>query len=348
MIESKCYLNYYNNKISIKIKTGVNTFNFSGYKNEKQLVCIIRPVDFLKKVGYEIVKDNISNYEIEKDNKKIEISKVSCTEIKRTIPYLLNNIYLGEFCEKTKTDFEKVNENEYIVYIIGNMKASDKLIEFLKGYESFEPEAYTPANDGTITIGYGTVIQNRSKEYPLGEEAFNKYMKYGISKEEATKLLKEEVKAKEVPINDFIKKTKVILTQNQFDAFVSLAYNFTSVFFEKKGKPLSYVGNFLNYMINQGIPKPSELFDKYSKNGVVISKALEDNIIDNYDEEKHNYSEYFEKNILDISGVKENRTLGLQYRRIDELEIFYYSDYTINKNRNKETLKKFFKAYFIN
>lgn len=347
MIESKCYLNYYNNKISIKIKTGVNTFNFSGYKNEKQLVCIIRPVDFLKKVGYEIVKDNISNYEIEKDNKKIEISKVSCTEIKRTIPYLLNNIYLGEFCEKTKTDFEKVNENEYIVYIIGNMKASDKLIEFLKGYESFEPEAYTPANDGTITIGYGTVIQNRSKEYPLGEEAFNKYMKYGISKEEATKLLKEEVKAKEVPINDFIKKTKVILTQNQFDAFVSLAYNFTSVFSEKNDNPLSYVGNFLNYMIDQGIPKPSELFDKYSKNGVVISKALSNTIGKDYDKNEHNYSEYFEKNILDISEVKENRTLGLQYRRIDELEIFYYSDYTINKNRNKETLKKFFKAYFI-
>ena len=118
-----CYHNYYINQIKIVLKIDGEVYNFKGYRNEKDLICISNPKEFLEKSGYKVYNnsDN-SNYEIEKNNIKIKISKVSCTEFKRTVPFLLNNIYLGEFCEKTDFDFKKVDEKTYIVFNLESLR----------------------------------------------------------------------------------------------------------------------------------------------------------------------------------------------------------------------------------
>ena len=356
-----CHHNYHVNPIKIVLKVGKNTYEFRGYINEKNLVCISNSKEFLEKAGYKILNSqNVGIYEIlDSKNNKIILDKVYCicNIFNQEKEKKLNNIYLEQFCEKTEFDFEKIDEKTYEVIIksIKNMKASDKLIEFLKTYEGFREKVYTPANDGTHTIGYGTVVnylnmkESSNRKYPQGKENYERYLKNGISKEEATKLLKIEVVKKEKLINEFIQNSKKSLNQNQFDAFISLAYNFTSVFYIKSNSPLMYEGNFLNYIMKYGIPKPSEVFESY-RSGKILNKILPKDINTN---NLRNIPEYFERHILDISKGGGEYLYGLKYRRVDELNIFYYADYTVNKpnkeneNEYKEKIDNLYKVYYI-
>ncbi len=168
-----CYHNYYINQIKVVLKIDGEVYNFKGYRNEKDLICISNPKEFLEKSGYKVYNnsDN-SNYEIEKNNIKIKISKVSCTQFKRTVPFLLNNIYLGEFCEKTGYKLQKLSEKEYeIVMGIKNFKLSEDGKRMLKNFELSKntyPYLFTEKgiypytiNDGGITIGYGHYISKK-------------------------------------------------------------------------------------------------------------------------------------------------------------------------------------------
>ena len=112
--------NYIINSVDISLKIRGSIFNFNGYRNEENLVCINNPVDFFKKSGYKLVKENDSTYEIEKDNNKIKINKVSSKETKK----LLKNIYLGEFCEKTEFDLKTVDGKTYNLFNLEFLKSS--------------------------------------------------------------------------------------------------------------------------------------------------------------------------------------------------------------------------------
>ena len=93
------------------------------------------------------------------------------------------------------------------------MKISQRGLELIKEFEGFSANAYLcPAK--IITIGYGNTFYADGTKVKLGDQ---------ISKTDALKLL-------EVVVNrDFADKIfpyiKVKVTQNQFDAMVSLAYN---------------------------------------------------------------------------------------------------------------------------
>lgn len=98
------------------------------------------------------------------------------------------------------------------------MKASDKCIELIKEYEGFTPNTYyCPA--GKLTIGYGHVIQAE-------KEKFNTK----ITESDADRILRNDLRIAEQTID---KRVKVILTQGQYDALVSLVFNWGG-------------GNFLN------------------------------------------------------------------------------------------------------
>jgi GH24 family phage-related lysozyme (muramidase) len=88
---------------------------------------------------------------------------------------------------------------------------SDKLVDFVKHYEGFRATSYIdPA--GVKTIGYGTT----KKEYvALGE----------ITEVQATQFLKEEINGMAKKIKTSLDSKGVVLTQNQFDALCSFAYN---------------------------------------------------------------------------------------------------------------------------
>jgi len=88
------------------------------------------------------------------------------------------------------------------------MKVSNKGIELIKKYEGLRLDAYRcPA--GKLTIGYGHT----------GDD-----VKPGmtINKEMAELLLKQDLTVFEKAINELV---KIKLTQNQFDALLSLVYN---------------------------------------------------------------------------------------------------------------------------
>lgn len=88
------------------------------------------------------------------------------------------------------------------------MKISERGINFIQHFEGFYSKPYyCPA--GVLTIGFGTVIKK------------GRYVD-GITKEQATELMMNELNKNERSINRLI---KVELNQNQFDALCSFVYN---------------------------------------------------------------------------------------------------------------------------
>lgn len=91
------------------------------------------------------------------------------------------------------------------------MDISQKGLALLKKYESFKSRGYLcPA--GKLTIGYGHVLK-KGEIYKT------------ITKEKAEELLNQDIRIAKYIIN---KHVKVALNQNQFDALVSLVYNWGS------------------------------------------------------------------------------------------------------------------------
>lgn len=96
------------------------------------------------------------------------------------------------------------------------MQVSQKGIDLIKKFEGFSASPYVcPA--GKPTIGYGHVIQRPIERYNTP-----------ITEADAQRILLNDVKTAETTIN---KGVHVPLTQGQFDALVSLIYNWGGVSF---------------------------------------------------------------------------------------------------------------------
>lgn len=95
------------------------------------------------------------------------------------------------------------------------MQTSDKGIALIKGFEGCRLTAYPDPGTGGApwTIGYGWTLPVDGKPVRPGMT---------IDQSTADRLLKTGLVSYE---NDVLKLVKVKLTQNQFDALVSFAYN---------------------------------------------------------------------------------------------------------------------------
>lgn len=94
-----------------------------------------------------------------------------------------------------------------------NMKASQKCIDLIHGFEGFRESPYLcPA--GVPTIGYG------STRYADGTSV--KLTDHGITRTEADKIMRETLIEYEDAVNRYC---LVPVNQNQFDALVDFAYN---------------------------------------------------------------------------------------------------------------------------
>ena len=126
-------------------------------------------------------------------------------------------------------------------------KISNKGLELIKEFEGFSSVAYLcPAK--IPTIGYGNTFYEDGRKVKLGEQ---------ISKTDALELLEKVVN------KDFADKIfpaiKVPVTQNQFDAMVSLAYNIgTGSFLKSTLLKKVNAGDFIG---------ASEEFLKWNKSG---------------------------------------------------------------------------------
>jgi lysozyme len=93
---------------------------------------------------------------------------------------------------------------------VGGMSASSSLVNFVKGYEGYSPVAYRGADVQNQTIGYGHVIEP-GESYSV------------MSESQATGLLQNDLSGSVASVNKEFAGTN--LSQNQFDALVSFAYN---------------------------------------------------------------------------------------------------------------------------
>lgn len=108
------------------------------------------------------------------------------------------------------------------------MRVSDKGIEFIKQWEKLALDVY---NDGAgyQTIGFGHRIRE-------GENLKR------IDEEQATELLMSDIEDTEIKLTDCIERE---ISQEQFDAFASLAFNIGTHAFER---------STLLQKLNQGRP----------------------------------------------------------------------------------------------
>jgi GH24 family phage-related lysozyme (muramidase) len=108
------------------------------------------------------------------------------------------------------------------------MTTSDACVGFIKEFEGFRSQVYW--DGGSARIGYGTGC--KSTDYPNG-----------ISEEKAEDLLRQALGVKEPAINSFLSKYNITLTQNQYDAILSLTYNLGTMWMDSDYTLYSYLKN---------------------------------------------------------------------------------------------------------
>lgn len=133
-------------------------------------------------------------------------------------------------------------------------KTSKKGKDFIKSWESLQLKSYLPTLDDVWTIGFGTT---RIKGVPV-------FPGMTITKERAEELFEQDLDYFERCVFDLVKRK---LSQNQFDALVSFAYNVGVIAFKD---------STLLERINDGSPVLSvgEQFDRWVFQGKTRLKGL--------------------------------------------------------------------------
>lgn len=136
----------------------------------------------------------------------------------------------------------------------GDMKTSEKGLAFIREKEAFRANAYQD-QAGVWTIGYGTTRINGKPVQPG----------MTITKEQALQYKAHDIARFERAVNKLV---KVPISQNEFDALVSFAYNVGE---GKGGLATSTLLKKLNAGDRQGA---AEEFKKWNKTGGQVSQGL--------------------------------------------------------------------------
>jgi len=93
------------------------------------------------------------------------------------------------------------------------MKPSERCYEFIKEFEGLRLNSYKDVV-GIWTIGYGSIMYPDGSKVKSGET---------ITKERADEMLEWEINIKAKSVDVFL--SKCVISQNNFDALVSFAFN---------------------------------------------------------------------------------------------------------------------------
>ena len=146
-----------------------------------------------------------------------------------------------------------------ISVLASNQTLSNNGLNFVKKQEGFSSKQYWDYNQWSI--GYGS--KTYDGEYPNG-----------ITKEEATQLLKKQIVKYEGYVNTFLTKNSITLNQNQFDALVSFTYNLGNVWASSQ-----YPTFQLKTYLIDGVEKHTEqeirtAFGNWNKAGGQVNQGL--------------------------------------------------------------------------
>lgn len=125
---------------------------------------------------------------------------------KRVISLILTAALLLTLLPMVTVAIEETVEDPYVM--------SEECLEMLKEFEGFSSKPYW--DNGQWTVGYGTRAPS---------EHLARYQKEGISREEATELLRNYLVEYGEELKKFADKFGLTFTQGQADALLSLSYN---------------------------------------------------------------------------------------------------------------------------
>ena len=207
--------------------------NYKHYILEKQLDTFIKDLytineyqdgrkykfEIESKKDAETLLDIASNKlkEIGSDVKKQYIKYIMAAVIGYLpIAYITNKLDV-EPKHKIEISHNKKQNNRFDAT---KLHISKKGIDIIKDHEKLKLRAYA-IGDGKITIGYGSAFDIHNSPYKVGDR---------ITKEKAIELLKAGIKRTEDGIRRMALEWKkegidLKLTQSQYDAIISIAYN---------------------------------------------------------------------------------------------------------------------------
>lgn len=152
--------------------------------------------------------------------------------------------YVIDFDEQTINADEDINTEDIAetaeIPEVSAEHVTDNMLEALKGWEHFEPNAYfCPSNK--LTIGWG--------------HTDGVYEGQTTTREEAGEFLKEDIIYSENVVKDYADKFDVTLTQGQLDALTSFAFNCGEGNFRNSG--------LIETLAAEGVDATAELMKKY-------------------------------------------------------------------------------------
>ena len=161
------------------------------------------------------------------------------------------------------------------------MKVSEPLIDLIKSLEGFAQFPYP--DGGQYSVGYGSRVEGQD---------LVKYQKYGITVAEADALLRVYVNEFEGYVNKFADKYNLTLSQNRFDALVSLTYNVGNSWINndtnfRKAVINGYTGNDFLYAITQWCMMDSKVSTnlikrRLSEANIYLNGVYSKNVASNY------------------------------------------------------------------
>jgi lysozyme len=175
-------------------------------------------------------------------------------------------------------------------------------LNFIASYESFSSTIYNDVG-GYQTIGYGHKLTN--------QEINNGKYKNGISNDDALQLLKQDAQFIVDGINKYTNDGEN-LSQNEFDALASLGFNI--------GRSALLNSNLFDTILN-GDPMD------------IIQALKDDPNFDNISDELwanlDQYIQAIKDGFLEWNKVNGEEVEGLTNRRSDEIEMFFFNDYSV-------------------
>lgn len=242
--------------------------------------------------------------------------------------------------------------------ICANRRASDEIINLIANYEGFISSVYADPLTGDPTLGYGRVVYS-------GQQFYN-----NLSKTEAYAYLVQTVNndGYSSKVNSFLVNNGVKFNQQQYDALVCFVYNTgTGVLSNddelkyalldcSSGSSTSttvYYINGSNVRIRKG---PGTSYDiikelSYGTQLKILEKTSSSWYYVQLNDGTKGYvaTDYISSRVnsgsLDLNFVKKQNLInkfcayhhangcvyGLLYRRVDEMEVFFYNDYNRNQ-----------------
>ena len=256
-------------------------------------------------------------------------------------------MYNGKWytCSDGNTSAFVVNSSDKMTTVCTHRRASSQVLGLLAEFEGYVSHVYTDTYTGDPTLGYGRVVVT-------GQQFYN-----NLTKREAYAYLVHTVNDEGYAssVSDFLVDHKVKFNQQQFDALVCLVYNTGSGVLSDSsdiarailncsdgsgGTSTTYYVKEMSYgTVLTIVQKTNSSWWKVKLNdgtvGYVNTDYISSRSTSGNLDLKYVNKQNLINNICQYHHAGGQCVYGLLYRRIDEMEMFFYGDYKASYGETK-------------